>query len=303
MTNNTLAPSVTTRDSKGLKFVSIVEAAYNKAGLSEDEAQRVNDTPGLSELVGGFITNSRSNNRYVDEEAHSNYTYPSEYKGLKPIEKQIDILAGIFKLSLGGTMEFMEKVLPTLTLPDWAEGWGAFPSIDAVAARFFPEVKDPKERYCRATNLVLEKIATSRKFYNYREGEILPDRFQQHERTAQALNLITEKQKGDILIFPFQFGKRHAGRSTRRAWEVMSLPEFGLGAFHIGSQILVHPERLVRCEELDMDCLGDKFSPGADGVFSFAPGFGFGGDGVVFGTGWVGFACGGYGSVSGAVPQ
>lgn len=37
--STTLAPrTVTARDPKGLKFVSIVEAAYNKAGLSEDEA-------------------------------------------------------------------------------------------------------------------------------------------------------------------------------------------------------------------------------------------------------------------------
>ena len=34
----TLAPSVTTRDPKGLKFISIVEAAYNKAGLTMEEA-------------------------------------------------------------------------------------------------------------------------------------------------------------------------------------------------------------------------------------------------------------------------
>ncbi|MFH1162227.1 MAG: hypothetical protein V1696_03060 [Candidatus Jorgensenbacteria bacterium] len=299
-----LAPSVTTRDRKGLKFVSIVEAAYNKAGLSEDEAQRVNDAPGLSKLVDNFITDSRSNNRYADEEVRSNYAYPSEYEGPKPIEKQVDILAGIFELSLGGTMEFMEKVLPTLTLPEWAEGWGAFPSVDAVAARFFPEVKDPKERYCRATNLVLEKISDSRKFYNYRKGEILPDRFRQHARAAYALDLIAEKQKGDILIFPFQFGKRHAGRSTRRAWEAFEQPiEFGLGAFHTGSQILVHPERLVRYEELDMDCPGDEFSPGADGDFSKAPRFYFSGGGVEFGTYWVGGTSDGYGSVSGAVPQ
>ncbi len=34
--SQTLAPSkVTGRDPKGLKFMSVVEAAYNKAGLSE----------------------------------------------------------------------------------------------------------------------------------------------------------------------------------------------------------------------------------------------------------------------------
>ncbi len=298
-----LAPSVTTRDSKGLKFVSIVEARYNKAHLSEDEAQRVNGAPGLSELVGDFIEKNRYGNRYADEEVRSNYAYPSEYKGLEPIEKQVDIVAKMFGLSLGYTMEFIEKVLPTLTLPNWAEGWGAFPSVDAVAARFFPEVKDQKERYCRATNLVLEKIAASRDFFNYRKGEIQPDRFREHSRTAQALNLITEKQKGNILIFPFQFGKRHAGRSTRRAWEVMSPNEFGLGAFHTGVQILLNPKRLIRYEELDMDCPGDEFSPEADGDFSRAPFFRFR-DGLVrFGTRWVSIAYVFYGSVSGAVPQ
>ena len=54
--SKTLAPSiVTVRDSKGLKFISVVEASYNKAGMSEDEAQRVNDTPGLSDVVASFI--------------------------------------------------------------------------------------------------------------------------------------------------------------------------------------------------------------------------------------------------------
>ncbi|MDO8482892.1 MAG: hypothetical protein Q7S86_03685 [bacterium] len=50
---------VTTRDKKGTKFVSIIEAAYNKAGLSEEEAQRVNDAPGLPEVVHGFIDANR----------------------------------------------------------------------------------------------------------------------------------------------------------------------------------------------------------------------------------------------------
>ncbi len=132
-----LAPSVTTRDPKGLKFVSIVEDAYNKARLSDDEAQRVNNAPGLANLISDHIAENRLTEKYKNEEVHSSYVYPPEYKGLKPIEKQIDILADIFQLSLGYATEFIEKVLPTLTLPEWAEGWGAFPSLDAVAARFF----------------------------------------------------------------------------------------------------------------------------------------------------------------------
>ena len=54
-----LAPStalkVTDRDPKGLKFVSIAGTAYNKAGLTDAEAQRVNDAAGLGDLIAGFI--------------------------------------------------------------------------------------------------------------------------------------------------------------------------------------------------------------------------------------------------------
>lgn len=59
--STTLAPSatVTTRDLKGLKFVSIVEAPYNKARLTEKEAQRVNDAPGLGGLITSFIEEHR----------------------------------------------------------------------------------------------------------------------------------------------------------------------------------------------------------------------------------------------------
>lgn len=55
-----LAPSpVTTRDKKGRKFMSIVGDAYDKANLTEDEAQCVNEASGLADLVGKFIAANR----------------------------------------------------------------------------------------------------------------------------------------------------------------------------------------------------------------------------------------------------
>lgn len=58
--SQTLAPSVVTqRDSKGLKFMSITGAAYDKALLTEPEAQRVNEAPGLSDLIDRFIAEHR----------------------------------------------------------------------------------------------------------------------------------------------------------------------------------------------------------------------------------------------------
>ncbi len=301
--SNTLAPSVTTRDPKGLKFVSIVEAAYNKAGLSAEEAQCVNDTSGLAEIIGGFIAESRRINRYESEEVASNYKYPNGYKGPKPLAQQIDALAKIFGLSLGYTSEFVEKVLLTLTLPDGAEGWFAIPSVEALAKRFFPEVTDPKKRLCAASNLILAKIGESRKFVNYREGQLTPDRFRLNGRTAHALDLIAEQQQGDILIVGGQFGKRHAGKSVRRALEVMTHPEFGVHTVAAGSMLLTHPEQLVSYGDLWFDIPGDEFDPDADGSFDRAPYFGFYDGGVRFDTNWVGRAHESYGSVSLFLPQ
>ena len=158
-------------------------------------------------------------------------------------------MAKIFGLSLGCTSEFIEKVLPKLTLTDWAEGWFAIPSVKALAARFFKDLKDPALRSCEAVKLVLAKIAASRNFYNYREGEI-PEPVSDDRSHGAAMDLIMAEQKGDILIVPGQFGMRHRGRSVRRAREAMTHPEFGFGSVAVALCSLTHPERLVSYDDL-----------------------------------------------------
>ncbi len=81
MSSSALAPSsVTVRDPKATQFLSIVEGAYNKAGLSKEEAQRVNETTGLADLVTQFIEKNRYSDRFQREEVGSNYGYLSGYK-------------------------------------------------------------------------------------------------------------------------------------------------------------------------------------------------------------------------------
>jgi hypothetical protein len=79
---NTLVPSksVTAIDKKGRKFMTIVSTAYDNAELSDEEAQRINDTPGLADLINGFIAENRLTDKYKDEEVASNYAYLSGYK-------------------------------------------------------------------------------------------------------------------------------------------------------------------------------------------------------------------------------
>ena len=297
-----LAPSVTVRDSKGLKFISIVEAAYNKAGLSDEEAQRVNDTPGLADLVGNFITENRRQDQFADEEVASSYGYLSGYKpnptledNLKDLEKELATLRYFSELAHSDyDRQYVERIKSgEVKLPKGAECWTLIPKWGKIASM-----------YGEAAQKVLDLIKQARngKFHNYREGLLDPKYLRQHERSVRILEQVGESQCGDILIVAVQLGLRHRGKSVRRAREIFEANEFGLDAFSIGIMLLTHPERLAHFDDLWIDCAGDEFAPVAAGRFSLAPYFSFS-------DGLVGFVArrvadaGGYcGSASGFCP-
>jgi len=285
-TPSALSTPINADHPKGLKAVQLFRDQYNKAGLNVVGAQYLNENPEFPAALAEVIRRHSITNQFAAEEVASTFDYPAEYAGPKPIAEQVTAIAKLLLLSPDRALEFIETTLPTLSLPEGIEGigWGAFPTVDAVAERHFRKVTDPAERYCRAVILILEAIGASRIFTNYRKGQILPDRYRMHVRTAEKLRIIALAQPGDIQVFPFQFGIRHRGRSMRRACEVFIATEFGLGAFHGGNQLLIHPERLVRGEQLHMDLPGDEFAPGAGGGFSGAPCLCFVGGGVRFST-------------------
>lgn len=291
--SSTLAPlrTVTARDPKGLKFISIAEAAYNKAGLSEDEAQRVNDTAGLADLIGRFIADNRLTDKFKNEEVKSNYGYLSGYRKPKSITEQCNILRQIFP-GIG----FADEKLAERAVPSNAEGWFAIPKWQTLAPT-----------YSEAVQKVLDAIKKQRgKFYNYRDGQINEERLRQTMKSAAVFQKLGREQKDhDILVVAAQFGIRHRGRSVRRAREVFAGNEFGLGAFAIGIMILTHADRLQNLDDLWIDCAGDEFDdPDADVRFGHAPCFvRFLDGGVEFGAYWFDGADDGCGSASAFVPQ
>jgi hypothetical protein len=246
--------------------------------------------------------------KFRDEEVESNYTYPPEYKGPKSIEEQILVIAKVCDLDPTSALEYakrlpaLESFVPADALP-WT-GWFAKPAVYALARKHFPEVIKPAEKECRAIQFIFGKLAASRRFYNYREDQITPERWRMNIRTADALSRVAEMQGGgDILIVTAQLGMRHRGRSTRRAREVFASNEYGHGSLTGGSILLTHPEREVRWEQLHMDLPGDESSPNADGQFVLAPSFLFIDDRLEFSTGGFGLASGLCGSASGFLPQ
>ena len=277
-----------------LRFVeNAAERALGEIGLDKDSLQRlIEHGDDLQSAIVAKIRELSVLNQYADEEVSSNTDYPKEYQ-VRPIAQQIDELRKHFPpLSLGLTSEFIEKTLPGLVLPSGAEGWFAIPRFDKVAGS-----------YHEAVELVLKAIASARPFYNYRERRLGPEYLSQHKRTIKMFRELSAQQKGDLLIVPAQFGKRHAGRSVRQAREVFMASEFGLGAFAVGCMLLANPERLQAYDDLWIDCPGDEYALGTDGRFGGAPCFYFVDSKVRFGAHGFGHPDSRDGSASAFLPQ
>lgn len=274
-----------------------VVIALKKANLDKDGMQKLFESGDdfQSAIIDNIVAKTCEmsvSNQYADEEVKSNYGYFSGYKKPKSITEQTNILRQLFPGIGFANEELTQKPLPENSE---AEGYFAIPRWESVANTYGEAVQ-------KVFNLI--KQTRNGNFYNHREGQLGPKYLQQSAKTAKAFRKFGEDQKGyDILVVSAQFGFLHRGRSVRRAREVMSAFQFGLGAFAIGIMILTHLERLQYYDDLWIDCAGDEFAPVADGVFSHAPIFRFSVGEVEFGTGRVGSAYDSYGSASGFLPQ
>ena len=287
-----LAPSVvSTRDPMGRHFLSVVEAAYDKANLSEEEAQRVRQAASLSDLIESFIAERRSAERH---------RYSHGYQGPQPVEQQVKALSEIFGLEPAPALAYARN-LPQL--PEGAEGWFAVIS-PAGSRKLFPEIKDGAELHCRMIQFVNEKIAASRRFYSGWETMVVAERLKVHARTAGRMRVLSEQQIGDIIIVAAQLGLRHRGRSVRRVRETFASNEFGLTSLSAGCIILAHPERFTHYHDLVMQCAGEDFTID-NGGFCNIPSycFAFGGEGPSFGWDLSNVPHENSGSASGFVPQ
>lgn len=301
----TLAPSVTHRDDKGRKFMDIVGTAYDKAKLPEDEAQNVNDAPGLPDLIASFIADNRSSNKYKKEEVKPRWSYPASYKR-NTIEQQIELLRSHFPfLNPDPAIKYYREVYGSLRQPEWVEGPFVIMPTMTFKRHCFPQA-DGAELLCSAVNLGIEKLGASRSFYNYREGEITPDRFRRKARYAAVYDhLYSTQPDSDLIIVGGQYGKYHGGQSMRRALERMQgqVGELPAGALEGVVMALANPTRYSKWEELDTDLPADEFRPGDEAEFSVSPCLGFDDGGLRFGMSDVGGPDGRYGSVSLSVPQ
>lgn len=289
----TLITTVTDGQKKQVKRFAedAVDRAITEGLLNKDGIQKLikNGDEFQTHIITG-IKELSVPDQYVSEEVLSNCTYPKEYKGPKPIEDQIKVIAKMFDLEPISALKYA-KNLPAL--PEGAEGWFAIPEWQTLALT-----------YGKAVEKVLAMIASKRKFYNYHDDQLGAEYLRQHAKTAKMFQKLEGEQKdNNILVAAAQFGLRHKGRSVRRAHEVFQANEFGLDTFAVGIMLLTHPEREVQWKQLHIDCAGDEFAPEADGDFSRAPIFYFNEDKVQFFAFRFDDAGKRYGSASAFIPQ
>lgn len=277
-----------------------VEQLVDELGLDSPGAQRVIEhgdefAEAIRTATLASLQDLSVSDKFKDEEVESSYGYLSGYRKPKSITEQCNILRQIF-LGVGFADEKLaEREVPANAVPANA-GWFAIPKWQTIAPT-----------YSEAVQKVLDAIKKARngKFYNYRDGQINEERLRQTTKTASVFQKLSDEQKDhDILVVPAQFGLHHRGRSVRRAREVFTGNELGLGAFAVGIMILTHAERLQNVDDLWIDCAGDEFDDHASVArFDHAPCFEFYGGQVKFAALWFVSAHARYGSASGFVPQ
>ena len=268
----------------------VVEDAVQKAlkPLSKQAAQKLHSqgdklAAGIAELIAQLSVTDQ----YADEQVKTSHNYPASYR-VKPLAEQMKVLAKMFSLEGAKALEYAEH-LPEL--PEGAEGWFAIPRWEALA-----------ETYGEALEVVFGHIGR-RPFKNWREGELHERYLCQSEKTKTMFAQLAEKQSGDIILVPAQFGFLHRGQSVRRACETFAEHEFGLGAFAVGCMLLTHPEREQVWEQLHIDCAGDEYAPGTGGQFVGAPLFNWYDGKLLFNTSWTYNTNEQFGSASGFLPQ
>lgn len=209
----------------------------------------------ISALVVKAVEQYTTTDKYKDEEVGSTRVYPANYQ-VRPIEAQVTELRKIFP-QLGSCNEKLAR----RPLPAGSEAWFAIPRWEALAPT-----------YNEATELVINTLASKRRFSNRVVGRLNDKFLRQIERSKLARKILADQQEGnDILVVSAQFGLLHRGSSARRTRVALASNEYCLGTFAIACMLLTHPERLSSSDTLMIDCGGDEYSMRGDHSFDRVP--------------------------------
>jgi len=168
--------------------------------------------------------------------------YPRCYHP-KDLWKQIEIINEFVSIEVNE--DFIEMIMEA-SIPNGAEALFVIPKM--------------KESYARETMQVLSFLEDQRRFYSH--IEVKQKKIRREEKTTRGINILSMAQKdaGDIIIIPAQFGINHLSKAVNLVRKEMAPNEFGLGVYEIGWMLLTHRERENSINGVHVDCPGDTYA-------------------------------------------
>lgn len=168
--------------------------------------------------------------------------YPRCYHP-KDLWKQIEIINKFVSIEVNEN--FIERIME-VGLPDGAEALFVVPKM--------------KESYARETKQALTFLEEQRRFYSH--IEVGQKKIRREDKTLRSLNVLSTAQKdaGDIIIIPGQFGINHLNKSVDLVRKEMAPNEFGLGAYEVAWMMITHKERENSINGVHVDCPGDTYA-------------------------------------------
>ncbi len=247
--------------------------------------------------VTALIDTIKARNPFEKEFVQQAWFYPQGWV-MPGVSDQAERLTAIFPgIKLDGVAEIAGK----LAIPEGFDGIGIVPKISYLGGIY--SVDDPYgQGYGTILENVLKLIADSRKFYNYRAGQLTADYIRIHAEVKEVLMRLEAETAGDTLVVPISFGNLYAGFSQRNArWAALKAAQVPFGGAQVGSLLLSMPERLTAYEQLFIDCSGDEYNWDADGQWAHSVYFNFNDDKLKFDADDAGNADDYYGSVVGSL--
>jgi len=169
-------------------------------------------------------------------------SYPRCYHP-KDLWKQIEIINKF--VSIEANEDFIEMIVE-VGLPNGAEALFVIPKM--------------KESYARETTQVFSFLDEQRSFHAHVKME--QKKLRREEKTIKCLDILSKAQKeaGDIIIVPAQFGINHLNKSVNQVRKEMAPNEFGLGAYEVAWMMITHSERENSINGVHVDCPGDTYA-------------------------------------------
>ena len=266
-----------------------LEVVALESGLDSKELQRViargaEFQKGVKALLQDL---GQLRNEYSGEIAERALGYPTGFQ-VPLVKEQCNRLERLYQ---GINLEHVKSLVEALgEKPEGADDILIRPKISYLGTHF-----DADKPYTTGYGQLLEvgllpMIGKSRKFHNYRAGELTPEHIRLHSQVLARYQAIEEATPGDVVVSYFA-----CGINPYKQEQNFSPPNFRLTALEAGDLplcavdiagiILLMPDRLTKQSHLSFDC-PDEYSWFGYGFESDGPCFSFRDVRLEFGARW-----------------